>query len=254
MSTTRTYTVKEVARITHLSVRALHHYDDIGLLVPARSENGYRRYAAPDMLRLQQILIHRSFGLSLEAIGKILDAPDFDPQTALKHQRQKLVDRLSDTHRMIASIDAALQTFATKVPTSMTDLKQIFDGFDPADYKEEATETWGDTDAFRESARRTKNYGDEEWRSIKHELDGIWTDAAALMQSGTTPTSSEALSIAERHRQHIDRWFYPLDESGHVQLASMWESDPRFKANIDKYADGLTCWTAAAIRAALPAP
>ncbi len=250
MSTTRTYTVKEVARITHLSVRTLHHYDDIGLLVPERSRNGYRRYSEQDMLRLQQILIHRSFGLPLEEIGKILDAPEFDPQTALKEQRQKLLERLSDTHRMIASINAALQILATKAPTSMTNLKQIFDGFDPADYEEEAAETWGDTDAFRESARRTKNYGEAEWRSIKLELDGIWTDAAALMQSGATPTSSEALSIAKRHRQHIDRWFYPLDERGHVQLASMWESDARFKANIDKYGDGLAHWVATAVRAA----
>ena len=202
------------------------------------------------MLRLQQILIHRSFGLPLEDIGKILDAPDFDPQSALREQRQKLVDRLSETHRMIASIDAALQTYSKKDPTDMADLKQIFDGFDPSDHEEETAQTWGDTDAFQESTRRTKSYGDAEWRAIKQELDGIWTDAATLMQSGVASTGAEALAIAERHRQHIDQWFYPLDAAGHAQLASLWESDPRFKANIDKYGDGLTDWVATAVRAA----
>ena len=202
------------------------------------------------MLRLQQILIHRSFGLSLNAIGKILDAPDFDPKTAIKEQRQKLVDRLSETRRMIASIDAALHIYAKKDLPDMADLKEIFDGFDPAEYEDDAANKWGDSDAFKESARRTNDYGDTEWRAIKQELDSIWTDAASLMHSGVAPHSRDALAIAERHRQHIDHWFYPLDASGHAHLASMWESDARFKANIDKYADGLTNWVATAVRAA----
>ena len=250
MSKIRTHTVQEVARIAHISVRTLHHYDDIGLLVPDRASNVYRRYTEHDVLRLQQILIHRSFGLPLEAIAKILDAPDFDHQTVLQNQRKDLMARLSETHKMIASIDAALEALSQENKNMTIDLKLLFNGFDPASYEAENAQKWGDTNAYQESTRRTNQYGESEWRAIKTELDLIWSDAAALFKSGTAPDAPLALEVVERHRRHIDHWFYPLDTASHAQLADMWEADPRFQANIDQHADGLTQWVAAAVRAA----
>ena len=90
-------TVKQVSRISGVSVRALHHYDEIGLLKPASvGENRYRYYGEEELLRLQQILIHRELGIPLGGIAAILDAPGFDRLKALKSQRERLPAKLQE--------------------------------------------------------------------------------------------------------------------------------------------------------------
>ena len=92
-----------------VSVRTLHHYDSIGLLVPRiRTDAGYRLYTDADLLRLQQILIGRELGLSLEEIRRSLDDPGFDRRIALIDQRARLRERVQQTEAMIRAIDAAL--------------------------------------------------------------------------------------------------------------------------------------------------
>ena len=87
----RTYQVKDVAELSGLSIRALHHYDEIGLLIPsARSTAGYRLYNDDDLLRLQQIMIGRELGLALEDIRRSLDDPSFDRRRLLLTQRAEL--------------------------------------------------------------------------------------------------------------------------------------------------------------------
>jgi MerR family transcriptional regulator, thiopeptide resistance regulator len=127
--------------------------------------------------------------------------------------------------------------------------KDEFDGFDPARYEDEARARWGDTDAYRESARRTKRYQPADWKKIKTEQAAIYQDAAQAMQAGKKPDDDEVLAIAERHRLGIDRWFYPCSHAMQLGLAEMYESDPRFAANIDKFGAGLTAFLVAAIRA-----
>lgn len=250
---TKAYKVKDVALMTGVSVRALHYYDEIGLLKPGeRTEAGYRLYVENDLLRLQQILIGRSTGLSLEDIRKSLDDPDFDYARSLRRQRETLVEKLSDTHKMIAAIDATLNSLEApggKLKGDV-DFAAIFDGFAPDDYADETRARWGETDAYAQSAQRTQNYTEADWRAIKQELDAIWADAAAAMRAQKEPDSAEALDVVERHRQHICRWFYDLTPAAHAQLADMWENDPRFRKNIDKHGEGLTAWLAPAVRAA----
>ena len=85
------YTVKQVAKLSGVSVRALHHYDEIGLLKPAHiGTNRYRYYGEEELLRLQQILIHRELDIPLAEIAEVLDAPDFDRLATLRVQREKL--------------------------------------------------------------------------------------------------------------------------------------------------------------------
>ena len=106
----RSYHVNEVARIAGVSIRTLHHYHEIGLLVPpGRTESGYRLYDDDALLRLQQILIGRELGLSLEQIRRSLDDPKFDRRQALLAQRRQLAERGEQVARMIGAIDRALQ-------------------------------------------------------------------------------------------------------------------------------------------------
>jgi DNA-binding transcriptional MerR regulator len=245
----RTYQVKEVAATSGVSVRALHHYDEIGLLVPrARTEAGYRLYDDEDLLRLQQILIGRELGLALEEIRRSLDDPGFDRGAVLRAQRLQLEARAQQTAGMIRAIDHALAALDEEGEKNM-DTKAIFEGFDHAKHEAEAEQRWGETAAFEESRRRTKRYTPADWKCHAAEQAAIYAAAATLMNEGRPPGSPEAMDVAERHRLLIDRWFYPCSATMHVGLAGLYESDARFAANIDKAGAGLTPFLAEAIRA-----
>jgi DNA-binding transcriptional MerR regulator len=253
MKRRRTYRVGDVTRIAGISVRTLHHYDEIGLLVPtARSDAGYRLYDDEDLLRLQQILVSRELGLGLEEIRRSLDDPSFDRKRALLGQRAQLVARARETAEMIRAIDEALAVIADcegeKVESNM-DMKKIFDGFDPSKYEEEAKQRWGHTQAYAESMRRTQGYTAEDWQRLSVEQASIYADAVAALQAGKSPDNPAVMDIAERHRLSIERWFYPCTPAAHSGLAGMYEQDQRFAENIDKHGAGLTPFLVAAIRA-----
>jgi len=244
----RTYQVREVAALARVSVRALHHYDEIGLLVPrARTDAGYRLYDDDDLLRLQQIVIGRELGLPLEEIRRSLDDPRFDRAAALRAQRRQLEARAAETAAMLRAIDHALAALE-KGGTTMNG-EQLFEGFDPARHEEEAERRWGGTAAFVESRKRTARYTAADWKRHAAEQAAVYEAAAALLRAGAAPESDEAMAVAARHRALIDRWFYPCDAAMHVDLADLYEADARFAANIDKAAAGLTPFLAAAIRA-----
>jgi DNA-binding transcriptional MerR regulator len=245
----RTYQVKDVARITGVSIRTLHHYDEINLLVPkTRTRAGYRLYKDDDLFRLQQILIGRELGLSLEEIRRSLDDPRFDRKKALIQQKEQLKKRAQQTTAMIRAVDAALAALGNKNTGGAVDLKEIFDGFDPAQYEDEARERWGKTDAYKETMKRTKRYTAEDWKAIKAEQAAVYKDAAAAMKAGKQPSDPEVMKIVERHRLSIDRWFYPCSIEMQRGLASLYESDSRFAESIDKHGEGLTSFLVAAIR------
>jgi DNA-binding transcriptional MerR regulator len=251
MPTRRTYQVKDVASLTGLTVRALHHYDSIGLLVPTtRSAAGYRLYDDADLLRLQQILIGRELGLPLEAIRRSLDDPQFDRRAALRAQRAELAARAERAADMIRAIDAALTAIEEK-DMGTVDFKKIFDGFDPKEHEEEAKRRWGHTDAYKVSAQRAKNYTEADWLRCKQEQGAIYAAAVAARSAGVRPDEPRAMDIAERHRLSFDRWFYPCSVEMHRGLADMWEADRRFAESIDKQGGtaGLTEYLAAAVRA-----
>jgi DNA-binding transcriptional MerR regulator len=241
-----TYRVKEVSRLAGVSIRTLHYYEEITLLVPSgRTDAGYRLYTDGDLLRLQQILIGRELGLPLEEIRRSLDDPAFNMRDALLAQKEQLENRAERTTAMIAAIDAALEVLQSKGG----DMERMFEGFDPAKYEAETQERWGTTDAFKEAAQRTKRYTKEDWAHHRAEQEEIYRDAAALMNAGKDPSDADARAVAERHRLLIDRWFYPCSCETHRGLASLYESDPRFAAGIDAHAAGLTGFLVAAIRA-----
>jgi MerR family transcriptional regulator, thiopeptide resistance regulator len=250
MARERSYQVREVAQIAGVSVRTLHHYDEIGLLVPrGRTDAGYRLYDDDDLLRLQQILIGRELGLPLEEIRRFLDDPRFDRKQALLSQREQLQQKAKQTDAMLRAVDAALALLDAPTEGDTMDLKQIFDGFDPSKYEEETKQRWGDTDAYKESMKRTKGYSKEDWQRCAVEQAGVYGDAFKALQAGKSAEDPEVMEIAERHRLAIDRWFYPCSHVMHSGLADMYEQDSRFAENIDKHGAGLTPFLSAAIRA-----
>jgi DNA-binding transcriptional MerR regulator len=246
----RLLTVGEVAALAHVSVRALHHYDEIGLLTPAdRSDAGYRLYDGADLERLHQVLLFRELGLPLDAIRGLLDEPAADRRQVLLTQRKALDERRRRTDAVLRAVDRAIDALEKGEAMSETTMFEGFGEFDHAKYADEAEERWGDTDAYRESARRTKKYGKAEWAAIKEEGEGIMERFAALMESGANATAPEARALAEEHRRHIDRWFYPCPPRMHAGLADMYQADARFAESFEKHAAGLTGFVSDAIRA-----
>lgn len=251
MRTQRTYKVSEVSRATGVSVRTLHYYEELGLLVPSgRTETGYRLYTDADVLRLQQILIQRELGMRLEDVRRWLDDPAYDHRQALLDQRRQLEERSTRTLAMLNAIDHALDVLEETDRRSEMDVdfKELFDGFDPAEYEAEAEERWGQTDAYKISQARVRSFTEADWLAIKNEQAGIYADAFSALQSSALPESTLAMDVAERHRHGIER-FYPCSYAMHVGLADMYEADARFAENIDKYGQGLTRYLSAAIRA-----
>ena len=250
MTRSRTYQVKDVARLAGVSVRTLHHYDSIGLLVPGtRTAAGYRLYSDSDLLRLQQILIGRELGLSLEEIRRSLDDPHFDRKAALLDQRERLRGRARQAEAMIRAIDVALASFDGSRKKGEMKMEDLFKGFNPSQYDEEARRQWGNSEAFVESEKRTRRYTPDDWKAIMAEQAAVYDDAYSTLKAGRSPSDAAVMDIAERHRMSIDRWFYPCSYAMHRGLASMYEGDDRFKQSIEKHGEGLTSFLAEAIRA-----
>ncbi len=230
-------TVGELAKVAHVSVRALHHYDEIGLLKPSgRSRASYRLYTEQDLARLQQVLFFRALGFSLEDIARVLNAPGFDRKKALLAQRALLVDEGRRLEAMVALVDKTLD--ALERNEAMND-EDMFEGFDPNAHEDEARARWGNTSAHAEAARRTKTYTKETWAAIRAEAQAIHEGFAAAMDAGKAPDGPEARALADRARMHIDRWFYPCSPEMHAALGQMYVDDPRFAATYEKVREGL---------------
>ena len=259
MAEGKRWKVSEVAELAHVTVRALHHYDEVGLLVPSeRSPAGYRLYSGADLERLYQILLYRELGFGLDAIGPLIDAPALDRRSALLGQRELLLERRRKTEAVIREVDRALERIEQGVTMSAKELGEGFAAFAnaPADVRAhqaehgaEARERWGETDAYRESMRRVKRYGKADWEQLRRESEVAESRMAELLAAGADPEGEEAMAGAEAMRRHIAAWFYPCSPGMHAGLADMYEGDPRFAANFEKRTKGLTAFVATAIRA-----
>jgi DNA-binding transcriptional MerR regulator len=234
------HTVGEVARLAHVSVRTLHHYDELGLLEPSgRSDAGYRLYDEGDLERLQEVLFFRELGFSLKEIGALMEDPAVDRRAALLMQRELLSGKAGRLHSMIAAVDRALEAAMEGARMSEDEMFEVFGDFDPAEFEDEARERWGDTDGYAESARRTARYSKQDWERFKVESDEINGAIAALMDEGVAADDPRATDAVERARLQIDEWFYPCTREMHAELGRMYVADVRFKATYEKIRPGM---------------
>ena len=244
------YQVGEVARLAHVSVRTLHHYDETGLLEPsARSAAGYRLYTTGDLERLQHVLFYRELGFRLEKIRVLMAHPALDRRQALRAQRDLLSQRMRRLEAMVDLIDKTLAAHDEGIPMGQDEMFAVFGDFDPSEHEDEAKQRWGETDAYAESARRTRRYTKGDWARFKAASDTVDSDIAALMNEGIAPGDARAMDAAERHRLLIDAWFYPCSPEMHAQLGQMYVTDPRFAATYEKTHPGMAQYVRDAILA-----
>jgi DNA-binding transcriptional MerR regulator len=234
------YSVGQVAGYAGVTVRTLHHYDAIGLLVPSeRSHAGHRRYGEADLDRLQQILFYRELGFPLDEVAALLDDPDADPRAHLRRQHELLTARIEKLRKMAEAVEHAMEARKMGINLTPEERFEVFGDKDPEQYAEEAERRWGGTEAYAESQRRAAGYTKADWKRLRAEVDDWSTRYAALMSAGQPPTAEAAMDLAEEHRLHIHRWYYGCGYEMHGCLADMYVSDERFKAFYDAMHPGL---------------
>lgn len=233
--------VKEVSKLTGVSVRTLHHYDDIGLLTPdAITEAGYRLYSDENLSTLQQILFFRELGFPLKKIKELLDSPSFDRQEAFEMQRKMLIEKRTQLDDMIKTIEKTIQH--GKGAYQMTN-EEKFKGFDfnQNPYEQEARERWGDK-AVDKSNKKVAQFGPE----YGEEMNRIYFKLAELRH--LSPESDEA-------QEAIGEWFAFLNKMGDYSLemfeglGQMYVTDERFTKNIDQFGEGLAAFMCNAMAA-----
>ncbi|WP_147064382.1 MerR family transcriptional regulator [Knoellia locipacati] len=242
-------TVGQVAQTFGVTVRTLHHYDEVGLLRPSeRSHAGYRLYTAQDLERLATIVTYRRLDLPLDEVAALLRG-DGSTIEHLRRQRAAVMDKVDELRGLVDAIDAAMEREMDEQPATHEDLKQIFgDGFKD-EYQAEAQERWGETDAWKQSARRTKGYTKADWERIKTEGDAVNAQFVTALEAGLPATSPEAMDAAEAARMQIHTWFYDCSHDFHRNLGDMYVADPRFTKTFEDIAPGLAQYVRDAIHA-----
>ena len=250
MDRMKTLTVGEVAQLSGVTVRTLHHYDEIGLLsAGARTDAGYRRYGGTDLDRLQQILFYRELGFGLDEIKSVLEDGGTNRIGHLRRQHAMLRDRIRRLERMSAAVEKAMEAHTMGINLTPEERLEVFGDHDPDQYAAEVEERWGQTDAYRESARRVSKYTKADWERIKAEGQRAVEQVVSAMQAGHTADSPEAMAGAEAHRLQIHDNFYDCSYEMHTGLAEMYLADPRFTATYEKIAPGLAQYLHDAIKA-----
>lgn len=242
-------TVGQVAERLGVTVRTLHHYDEVGLVRPSeRSAAGYRLYTAEDLTRLQHVVVYRRLGFALEEVAQLLDHPESVEQH-LRRQRDAVTQRMAELQALVAAIDTALERERMGMKLTKEEQKELFgDGYSD-ELAAEAQERWGDTDAWQESQRRTSSYTKEDWVRIKAEFEQVQQAFAEAKRSGAAPDSAQAMDAAEAHRRHIADRYYELDHDAHRGLGDMYVADPRFTKNYEDLEPGLAQYVRDAIHA-----
>lgn len=246
----RALTVGALAKLAGVTVRTLHHYDEIGLLAPSeRTAAGYRTYTDADVARLQRILFYRELELPLDRIHQLIDDPEVDETGHLRRQFTELGERITRLQRIRDAVATTLEAHDMSINLTPEERLEVFGENDPSKYSTEASERWGDTEAYRVARERVKRYTKEDWKRVMAEAEAIEAAFAEAFLAGEPADGAISMDLAERARLQIDSAYYPLSHEMHANLADLYIEDARFAEHYDKRAAGLAQYVHDAIDA-----
>ncbi|MEV4758376.1 MerR family transcriptional regulator [Micromonospora sp. NPDC049559] len=235
-------TVGQVSTRLGVTVRALHHWDEIGLARPSlRTAAGYRLYTAADLERLQRIVGYREIGLGLDGIRDILDESAVDVPAALRAQRAQVAHRIDRLQQLSAGLDRMIEAHERGLLLTVEQQAAIFGPRWNPDWPAQARQRYGDTAQWRQYAERAASRGPEEWQAVAETVADLDRALAAAMDAGVAPGSPEANRLVERHRAVFTSYF-PLTRQMQVCLARAYEADPAFAAHYNGIRAGLATW------------
>ena len=239
--------IREFAKLTGVSVRTLHFYDEIGLLKPSSvdEQNGYRFYGEYSLTRMQEILFYRELDFPLKDIRMILSSPDYDKQNALKEQKHLLTLKKERLERLISALDGAMKG-------EIVDM-HVFDNREfeakREEYAKEAKEKWGNTAAYKESTEKTADYSADKWNQVNSAMDEKIAEFADCKRKGFAPDSKEAQALTKDWQDFITENYYTCTREILAGLGEMYVADERFRKNIDRRGDGTAQFMRDAIKA-----
>lgn len=221
-------TVKEVSRITGVSVRTLHYYDAIGLLKPTKvTEAGYRMYDDTALSRLQNILLFRELQFPLKEIKVILDSPSFSQEEAIAQQ----IKLLELQYKHIGELISFAREIQTKGVRTM--YFEVFNTNEIEQYKEEVKAKWGHSKAYREYEQRASSQSEHNYDKFADEIMSLFTKLGALKQF--PPTDKAVQEKVAVLQSYINENFYTCNNEILKELGEMYVCDERFKKNIDHF-------------------
>ncbi|MFB7917473.1 MerR family transcriptional regulator [Streptomyces sp. NPDC056061] len=235
-------TVGQVSTRLDVTVRALHHWDEIGLARPSlRTAAGYRLYTADDLERLQRVVVYRELGLGLDRIRAVLDDSTADVPGALRAQRAQVTERIDRLQRLGTGLDRLIDAHERGLLLTVEQQAAIFGPRWNPDWPAEARRRYGDTKQWLQYTERSAARGPEEWQAIADAVTDLDRALGDAMDAGVVPGSPEANQLVERHREVFASYF-PLTRQMQVCLARMYEADPAFAAHYDGIRPGLATW------------
>ena len=239
------YSVRQLARLSGVSVRTLHYYDQIGLLAPAhRTIKGYRKYAEPDLLRLQQILFFRALDFPLKQIKKLMDDPGFDSVKALMDHRAALGNRIHHLQRLIVTVDKTIDKLTNKETMKDDELYEGFTREQRESYRTEAVDRWGEQEVI-ESEEKLRKLGKQGLKNLKQEGAEINQRLASWMH--LSPDDDRVQQTIDLHFKHLNA-FRTIDMEAYKCLGELYVTDERFKAHYDQVKEGLASFLKEAIQ------
>jgi DNA-binding transcriptional MerR regulator len=245
-------TVRQVSKISGVSVRALHHYDEIGLLKPASiGRNGYRYYGRDELLRLQQILLHRELDIPLGEIRAILDDPKFDQLEALRAQREKLAAEARRYAELVRTIDRTIADLNGDNAMRNAELYKGISAEKQAEYEKWLVEKYGDMPERIAVSRKTyESLSDAEKAQLNAELEEVETAWADAMKNSVPADSKSLDPLLRRHRDWVAAmWNKPCPPEAYSGLADLHLSHPDFVARYEGLGEGFSDYHAESMKA-----
>lgn len=245
------YTVKQLAKLSGVSVRALHFYDEIGLLKPAYvGDNGYRYYENEQLLMLQQILFYRELGFPLGDIQKVLGATEFNKIAALKAHRTALEENVGKTRELIRTIDKTIAKLKGESTMSDQDLYQGFDKRLQKGYEKELVDRYGKKaeDHIKESKERTKHWKKEDWERVGKENVALLRDLVVELEKGTAVSAPAVQKIIQLHFEWLCHFWTPNREA-YTALGRLYVEHEGFRKFYEPFHPTLAPYLAEAMKA-----
>lgn len=223
----KTMSVHEVAKLTGITARTLHYYDEIGILKPTRlTEAGYRMYDDTALSRLQSILLFRELEFPLKEIKAIIDSPNFDASEVISQQIELLELKCKHIEELI--------TFAREVQNKgVTTMNfEVFGKSEIEKYKAEIKAKWGNTKAYQEYKQKDIARNGGSYSKIANELLAMFSELGELKH--LTPNADEVQNKIAALQKFITDNYYVCTNKILSGLSEMYVGDERFKNNIDK--------------------
>lgn len=223
----KTLSVHEVVKLTGITARTLHYYDEIGLLKPAKvTEAGYRMYDDMALSRLQNILLFRELAFPLKEIKAILDAPGFDPSEVIAQQ----IELLELQYKRLGELIAFAREIQNKGVTEMN--FNVFDKSEIEKYEAEVKAKWGNTNAYQEYKQKDAARNGSHYGKLANELMAMFSELGQLRH--LTPNDDEVQEKISALQKFITDNYYVCTNEIFNGLGEMYVCDERFRSNIDK--------------------